>query len=185
MSGRPRSAEADDAILDAAICVFCDHGYDGLTVEGVAARAGVGKTTIYRRYPAKVDLIMAAVERAQTGFVPHPDTGSLREDLLEFARGFAAMITHPQVGRTIPMTLAARERSPELAASLERLVNERRRLTYDAIRRGITRGELPDGTDPSLVADVITGALFMRAYVTGEPIDDAFVAALIDRALSV
>jgi AcrR family transcriptional regulator len=183
--GRPRSVEADDAILDAAICVFCEHGYDGLTVEGVAARAGVGKTTIYRRYPSKADLIMTAVARAQSGFVPYPDTGSLREDLLEFARGFVGMITHPQVGRTIPMTLAAKERSPEIAASLERLVTDRRELTYEAIRRGITRGELPVGTDPSLIADVITGGLFMRVYVTGEPVDEDFVVALVDRALAV
>ena len=81
-AGRPRSTEADDAILDAALDQFCDFGYDGLSVERVAATAGVAKTTIYRRYPTKLDLVMAAIERAKEGARAPVGSGSLRDDLL-------------------------------------------------------------------------------------------------------
>jgi AcrR family transcriptional regulator len=182
--GRPRSAEADDAILDAAMELFAEHGYDALSVEGVAAHAGVAKTTIYRRYPTKLELVMAAIHCAKGGMVPTPDTGSLRADLVEIARGYAVMLTDSEIGRAIPMTLAAKARNPELADAHQALVSARRELTYDVVRRGIRRGELPVGTDPVLVTDMITGALFMRTFVTGDPVDDAFLEALVDRALT-
>lgn len=184
MSGRPRSPETDDAILDSAMEVFCDSGYDGLSVESVAARAGVGKSTIYRRYPTKLDLVMAAINCAKAGIVPSPDTGSVRADLLEIAQGYVTMLRDSQVGRAIPMTLAAKDRNPELARAHELFVGERRALTYAVIQRGIDRGELPAGTDPKLVADMITGALFMRVFVTGDATGVRYIGALVDRALN-
>ena len=84
-SGRPRSCEADAAILDAATELFCELGYDGLSIEGVAAKAGVGKTTIYRRYPTKLDLVMAASIHMGAGKLPALETGDLRADLISIA----------------------------------------------------------------------------------------------------
>ena len=94
-AGRPRSAEADDAILDAALDQFCDFGYDGLSVERVAAGAGVAKTTIYRRYPTKLDLVMAALARAKEGARAPVGSGSLRADLLDMARSYLAHAPEP------------------------------------------------------------------------------------------
>jgi AcrR family transcriptional regulator len=183
VSGRPRSVEADDAILDAAICVFCEQGYEGLTVEGVAARAGVGKTTIYRRYPAKLDLVMAAVESVGTRGLDVPDTGSLRADLRALADSYLRMLRGSVAGRAIPMTLAAKSRNPELAAAHEAFVAQRRSVVIEVIRRGIGRGELPAGSDPTVVADMLTGALFMRVFVTGGRVTAAYLDELIERLL--
>ena len=80
--GRPRSTEADEAILEAAIDAFVEQGWNGLTIEGVAARAGVGKATIYRRYQSRMDLLFAAVRKLAQERDPVPDTGTLRGDLL-------------------------------------------------------------------------------------------------------
>ncbi len=184
MSGRPRSTEADEGILAAAMELFCEQGYDALSVEGVACRAGVGKSTIYRRYPSKLDLVMAAIDRAKEGMIPTPDTGSLRDDLQAFAAGYTAMLHSPTVGRAIPMMLAAKVRSPELAAAHEAFVSGRRSAIYSVIERGIDRGELPADSDPTVIADMLTGALFSRVFVTGQPVDDVYVKSLVDRLLS-
>jgi AcrR family transcriptional regulator len=182
-AGRPRSAEADDAILDAALDQFCEFGYDGLSVERVASCAGVAKTTIYRRYPTKLDLVMAALERAKEGVRVPEGSGSLREDLLDMARSYLAMFESPSIGRAIPMLLASKARSDELAGAHADFVRARRAPGYELIREGIDRGELPRGTDPTMVADLLFGAIFTRVFVTGQPIDDAYLGALVDLVL--
>jgi len=182
--GRPRLAEVDDAILDAALDQFCEFGYDGLSVERVAAVAGVAKTTIYRRYPTKLDLIMATIERAKEGLHVTEDSGSLRDDLLDMARTYLDMLSSNTIGRAIPMMLASKARSDELAAAHAEFVRARRGPNHAVIARGIERGELPAGTDPSMVADMLTGSIFMRAYITGQTVDDAYLVALVDRILA-
>ena len=182
-AGRPRSAEADDAILDAALDQFCDYGYDGLSVERVAAGAGVAKTTIYRRYPTKLDLVMAALARAKDGMRLPEGSGSLREDLLDIARSYLTMLEAPSIGRAIPMMLASKARSDELAAAHADFVRARRAPGYDLIREGIERGDLPAGTDPTMVADLLFGAIFTRVFVTGQATGDAYLVGLVDRIL--
>ena len=181
--GRPRSAVADAAILEAATKLFCDLGYEGLSMEGVAAKAGVGKTTIYRRYPTKLDLVMAVNGCLSAGMTPDPDTGSLRDDLRVLARNFHAMLSQTDAGRAIPKVLAAKLANPELARAHEAFVAGRRDITIGVIRRGIERGELPSGTDPTLIADLITGPLFLRVFVTGQPVTRRYLDALVDQIL--
>lgn len=181
---RPRSMVADAAILDAATELFCDLGYEGLSIEGVAAKARVGKTTIYRRYPTKLDLVMAVNGCLSAGMVPQPDTGCLRDDLVAIARGFHTMLSQTNAGRAIPMMLAAKTANPELARAHEEFVAGRRDITIGVIRRGIERGELPAGSDPTLIADLITGALFMRVFVTGQPVTGGYLDALVDQILT-
>ena len=114
--GRPRSTEADEAILEAAVDLFAEGGFDGLTVEGVAARANVGKATIYRRYPSKVDLVIAASryfaldddDRRPIPATPAADLRALVDWLIE-------MVTTTPIGRALPMMVADRARIPELA----------------------------------------------------------------------
>ncbi|MEO6469865.1 MAG: TetR/AcrR family transcriptional regulator [Acidimicrobiia bacterium] len=183
-SGRPRSAVADAAILDAATELFCDLGYEGLSFEGVAARAGVGKTTIYRRYPTKLDLVMAVNGCLSAGMLPEPNTGTLRGDLLVIARNFHTMLSQTDAGRAIPKVLAAKLANPELARAHEAFVAGRRDITVGVIRRGIERGDLPTETDPMLIADLITGALFLRVFVTGQPVTSGYLDALVDQILT-
>jgi len=181
--GRPRSAQADDAILDAALDQFCDFGYDGLSVERVAASAGVAKTTIYRRYPTKLDLVMAALERAKEGARAPVGSGSLREDLLDMARSYHTMLVSASVGRAIPMMLASKARSDELAAAHAEFVRARRAPGYELIRQGIARGELAAEADPAMIADMLFGAIFTRVFVTGDPTGEEYLVALVDRIL--
>ena len=180
--GRPRSARADEAILEAAIDTFIDRGWDGLTIEGVAARAGVGKSTIYRRYPCRVDLLVAAARRLAEERDPVPDTGALRSDLVEMVTRFVRMLTTTRTGQAIPLMVAATAKNPELAAPYREFLAERRAAWRMPIDRAITRGELPLEVDPDLFVDLLVGPLFYRALVSHQPIDPAYVEDLVDAA---
>jgi AcrR family transcriptional regulator len=181
--GRPRSAEADDAILAAALDQFCDYGYDGLSVERVASCAGVAKTTIYRRYPTKLDLVMAALERAKDTAHAPEGSGSLHDDLLHMAENYLVMMQSPTIGRAIPMLLASKARNDELARAHTEFVRARREPGYELIRQGIARGELGADTDPSQIADMLFGAIFTRVFVTSQPVDEGYLETLVDQIL--
>ncbi|MFI5046960.1 MAG: TetR/AcrR family transcriptional regulator [Acidimicrobiia bacterium] len=177
--GRPRSVEADDAILEAAIELFAETGYEGLSVEAVAARAGVGKATVYRRYSCKVELVVAACRAyADLGREP-PDTGSLESDLRSLLHTLVDLLTTTPVGRMMPMLVAERTRVPELAAEQRALVREKRRRHQAVVERAIARGELRSDIDPELVIDACVGPVFYRFLVSGAPIDDRFLDALV------
>ncbi len=181
--GRPRSAEADEAILAAATDAFIELGWDGLTIEGVATRAGVGKTTIYRRYPCRLDLLLAAARRLSQEKDQAPDTGSLRGDLIALVESFLRMLTGSSSGRAIPVMVAATARNPELAAAYTEFIAERRASSAVPIERAIRRGELPLDLDIPLMLDLLVAPVFYRAFVSREPVDDAFVTKLVDTVL--
>jgi AcrR family transcriptional regulator len=181
--GRPRSIEADEAILDAATDVFIECGWDGLTMEGVAARAGVGKTTIYRRYASRLDLLLAAARRLSQEKDQAPDTGTLRGDLVGLIESFLQMLTGTSSGRAIPVMVAATARNPELAAAYTQFMAERRAASAVPIERAIRRGELPIDVDVPLMLDLLVAPVFYRTFVTREPVDDAFVANVVDTVL--
>jgi AcrR family transcriptional regulator len=181
--GRPRSAAADEAILDAAIDVFIECGWDGLTIEGVAARAGVGKTTIYRRYPSRVALLLAAAERLAQEKDAVPDTGTLRGDLVALVENFLGMLTMSRTGRAIPVMVAATSRNPELATAYTAFIAARRAASGQPIERAIRRGELPIDVDVSLALDLLVAPIFYREFVSREPLDDTYVTNLVDTVL--
>jgi AcrR family transcriptional regulator len=181
--GRPRSAEADEAILEAAIDAFVELGWNGLTIEGVAARAGVGKATIYRRYESRMDLLFAAARRLAQERDVVPDTGALRTDLLALVQSFVRMMGSTRHGQAIPEMVAATAKHPELNEPYREFLSDRRNAWRAAIGRGIDRGELPAGVDRELLVDQLVGPLFYRALVSHEPIDDAYVDRLVDTVL--
>jgi AcrR family transcriptional regulator len=181
--GRPRSAEADAAILDAAIDAFIEGGWDGLSIEGVAASAGVGKTTIYRRYPTRLDLILAAAEKLAEDKGAAPDTGTLRGDLRALADAYLRMVDETRAGHAIPAMVAATARRPELAAAYREFVADRRRISAVPLARAVQRGELALEADPQLVLDLLVGPLFYRAFVSRQPLDDAYLDGLVDAVL--
>lgn len=183
-AGRPRSLRADQAILEAATDVFIDRGWDGLRVEDVAVRACVGKTTIYRRYPSKLDLLLAAAEQLCAEKGPIPDTGTLRGDLSAYAATYLRMLTTTRTGRAIPEMVAAMARHPELTAPYREFFAERRAGWLVLIDRGVARAELPAGVDRDQLVDLIVGPLFYRAFLTHEDADPAYVDRLVDTALN-
>jgi AcrR family transcriptional regulator len=171
--GRPRSAEADRAILRATVDLLADEGYGGMTMEGVACRAGVGKATVYRRWASKSALVVDAISACkENGFCP-PDTGSAREDLLAFVRGFMNLLRSSDAGRVMPALVAELARHTELAEAFrDGFIQPRRARVLEAVRRGIDRGEVRPDVDPELVADGVVALLMHRFLITGMEIDD-------------
>lgn len=179
--GRPRSAEADRAILRAAVDLLADEGYGGVTMEGVAARAGVGKATVYRRWPCKSALVVDAVTACRESGVTPPNTGSARDDLLVFVRGFMHHLRTSDAARVMPALVAELSRNPDLAAEFrEGFVQPRRAKVLDAVRRGVERGEVRAGVDPDLVADGVVALLLHRFLVTGMDLDDDLPERVVD-----
>jgi AcrR family transcriptional regulator len=182
--GRPRSIEVDTSILEAAIELFTELGYDGLGVEAVAARAGVSKATIYRRYPGKVELVIAAAEalgRSAKG--PTPDTGSVREDLRALGSGYRRLLEDSEAGRSIPALIVARHRDPELAEAHRAFVAARRAEAAGIVRRGVERGEIRADADVELVVDLVAGPLFHRILINGDALDAGYVDRLVEAVL--
>jgi AcrR family transcriptional regulator len=181
--GRPRSLEADEAILEAAVDVFAEVGLEALTMEGVAARAGVGKNTVYRRYPNKLDLVVSAVRcYTNVGAAP-PDTGTTRGDVNALVEGLVAILTATPIGRMLPILIATRTRIPELHAAYAEIVAEKRARHAVVVRRGIERGDLRVDADVEVVVDAFTSPTFYRFLVTDAPLDAEFVAAVVDSTM--
>ena len=181
--GRPRSAAAHQAILDATIELLSEVGFAATTVEAVAARAGVGKATVYRRWPSKVPLVIEALDARAIEQVPLPHTGNVRDDLTEFLVGLVETMTGPD-GRLVAPLLAEISRNPELAEAFRRdLVAPRRVVAEEIVREGIARGELRADLDVDLALDAPVGIVFQRLLISGEVVDKELVARIVDQLL--
>jgi AcrR family transcriptional regulator len=182
--GRPRNQDYDDVILDAVMAILLEDGYTGLTIDGVAARAKVGRPTIYRRWPSKPALVVAALARS-TGLAPAPDTGTVRGDLLAVQRHQVRLMNSDGFRRITPGLTADLAADPELARTyLEQYIAPRRRSVWDALDRGVARGELPPGIDHAFISDLLTGPLFYRALVRGEHLEPEAAQRTVDVVLA-
>jgi len=170
--GRPRDARNDEAILEAARAIMREHGYRGLTIDGVAARAGVGRPTIYRRWPSKPALVVAALVDSSQLALPVDDTGSLRGDLIAMQRHQVELMTRAPDNRRVTAGLIADlATDPELAESyVSKYLAPRRAAVWQVLQRGVDRGELRADVDFAFVYDLLVGPLFMRSVVWGEPL---------------
>jgi AcrR family transcriptional regulator len=167
--GRPRSARADRAILDAALALFVEEGFDAMTVEGVAARAGVAKTTVYRRWGSKEDLVVAAIAR-MIGDVRTPDTGSLRDDLVDLLTQMTTLLTGTVAGEVLPRMLGEVARQTPLGrAYVAGVLQPRFRELDMVLRRGVERGELPADADLELARDLVIGPMIVRRVLGRMP----------------
>jgi AcrR family transcriptional regulator len=163
-AGRPRSAEADRAILDAALELLYEHGYSGMSMEAVAESAGVGKTTVYRRYRDKADLVTAAIAELKRG-EEVPDSGDTKADLLELLQQVVRSKERVQNMRLLGMLWADQERNPELLRLFrERVIAPRRQTMVDVLRRGQERGQVRADVDPALATEMMVGAHFARQF---------------------
>ncbi len=155
-------------------------GYDAVTYEEVAARADVHRTTVYRRWPTKPELVADALGLHTDERVPIPDSGSLRADLGALAVAVAAHISSVGGARRSRSIVAAAAASEPLADTVRTFMTRRVELTDVIIERAIERGEVPAGTDPRVVVEAIVGPIWYRLLLTGEPIDDQFVTAVTE-----
>jgi AcrR family transcriptional regulator len=153
--GRPRSEEAHRAILAAVVALLPEHGLKGLTIEAVAARAGVGKTTIYRRWDTKNELIVEALQQLPPPGPP-PDTGSLAGDLEAVVALQRDRLEASALPRMMPRVLADASEDPELHADIVRTaVMPLRAILEEFVERAITRGELREDVDRESLVDVL------------------------------
>jgi len=179
--GRPRNPEVDLAIRRAALDLLAEESYDGLSIEAVAARAGYGKAAIYRRWPSKSALVVDAVAACKDEGMQLPDTGSTREDLLVYVRNMVRYLRTSDPGRIMPAMLAELARNPEFAASFRQgLVQPRRALVLEMLRRGVARGDLRPDVDLDIVADAMASVFHYRMFFTGQEIDDDMPARVVD-----
>jgi AcrR family transcriptional regulator len=154
LPGRPRSEAREHDILEAALAELVAEGYDAMTMEGVAARVGAGKATIYRRWHNKAELVIDAIRRHGCPSVPVVDTGDARADIRTFLRKLQKSFEGMD-GQLIAAFAAERIRHPELSETFDRLViAERRTRLRTIIQRGVDSGQLPADTDVDLLADV-------------------------------
>ena len=185
--GRPRDERADRAILSAALKLMATDGVYELRMDDVAARAGVGKATIYRRYRSKEELVGAAVGTFVSE-IEIPNTGSAREDLLALMRAAVRVYSRDLEAGLMPGLVNAMRRDPELAHSFREGFLARRRAALTVVLdRAVARGELRPDLDVELALDVLGGPLFYRLLITGGAIDDALaegVAELILRGFA-
>jgi AcrR family transcriptional regulator len=181
--GRPRSERAEQAIIDAAIEALGEHGIDGVRCEDVAARAGVGKATLYRRWAGKEDLLIAAFA-AMKHPLPEPRGESVREDLIALLAVVAADADDPRYAQQYALLHGAGERYPRLVARYrEQVVEPRRELVRAVLRRGVQSGELRPGIDVEVAMLLLTGAVLARGKHDPTPAGPGFVESAVDELL--
>jgi AcrR family transcriptional regulator len=179
--GRPRSEQADRAILLAATQVLAERGLGGMSIEEVAARAGVGKTTIYRRWSSRGALALDAFLAEFQGQQPLPDTGTLRGDLLAALRAWVRSVTRTRAGAMLAGLIAEAQRDPALAAAWrERVVEPLRAQHKVMLDRAIGRGEIPADIDQEVVLDLLFGAAYHRLLHGHQPLNDQFTVRVVD-----
>jgi AcrR family transcriptional regulator len=189
-AGRPRDEARDEAIIDAALEVLSEVGYDKLTIDAVAAKAKASKATVYRRWPGKPQLVVDAflamksrahAEPAGAAADPSwPDTGSLRGDLIAGCRNFVAKLNSAE-GKLIVAVMTAQARDPELAAAMRAATaDDKRQYCKLVADRAVARGELASNAGIETFTEVLPAMMFNRLLLTDAPFDDEFVVHVVD-----
>ncbi len=181
--GRPRDPRRREAILAAAVALVGELGYDRVTVDALAARAGVSKPTIYRRWPGgKQEIVVEAIRDKRSHLAELPDTGSLRGDLFALLRPVVDSLDEKDMHLAGGLISQLRSSSELQALFREEVVADERRRYDVLITRAQARGEITGPVTP-LFADVAGSVIFSRALISGESLDTAFLEQLIDTVL--
>jgi len=177
--GRPREERVDAAITGALRALLSEVGYRGLTMEAVAARAGVGKATVYRRYRSKLDLVFANIIHPST--LQAPDTGSLRGDLAVLGRTIVADLGLPASRAAVPGLLADLADAPQLREHFHSVfIASERTVVAEILDRARGRGELVGSVDPDLVHAQLLGSIFAAIFLLDLPPSDQLGTRLAD-----
>src|SRR6201986_5118087 len=179
-----RNEQARIAVLDAADDLLAERGFAGVTIEGIAARAGVAKQTIYRWWPSRVEVLLhTLIEDSQQELIV-PDTGSAITDARQYLRRLAAFITDDPAGKVLLALIGEAQHDAAMASGFHTLyLDPRRRSERAMLARGVASGELPPDLDLHRALDALLGLVFYRALVTGGPISAAFTDQLVSEGL--
>jgi AcrR family transcriptional regulator len=176
-----RSEQARAAVLAAADGLLVERGFAGVTIEGIAARAGVAKQTIYRWWSSKTEvLIDTFLDDAQEHLTP-PDLGSLDADLRAYLRLLAHFLTEADSGAVFRALIGQAQHDADIAEAVRtRCLDEQRARDRLPLRRAVERGELAAGLDLDIAADLLVGPLYYRVLVTNTSVDDPFLDTIVD-----
>jgi AcrR family transcriptional regulator len=178
-----RNEDARLAILGAADELLIERGFGGVTVEGIAARAGVSKQTIYRWWPSKVDILFDTLVEEADRRLKIPEDGPVVDAVRGYLRALARFLAKDDAGKVLLALLGEAQHDAETAALFhERYLDPRRARERALLKRGIAAGELPAGLNLDATLDALTGPIVYRA-LTGAKVSRPFVDALVDRVL--
>lgn len=181
-----RSEAAREAVLRAADDLLVEKGFSGVTMEGIAKAAGVAKQTVYRWWGSKTEVLMDAFLEDAAAALEPPDTGRLDSDLRAHLRDTAHFLTTDDAGAVYRALIGQAQHESELAQTFRsRYLDDQRTRDQKPFLRAIERNELPPETDVAALAEWLVGPVHHRVIVTGEPIDDAFLDAVVDVVLAV
>jgi len=180
--GRPRDARAQAAILEAVLDLVACDGLTQLSMDTIAAKAGVGKATIYRRWPSKEALLVDAwrtlIEPAAV-----PDTGALRTDVEQILGGMLDRVSSP-IADVLPQVLAAARNDPSLAEALRDFLATRRQPMRTVLERAAVRGELPNDVPLDVLQDALIGPVFYRMLFLEQPLQINTIHAMVELVLA-
>jgi AcrR family transcriptional regulator len=181
-AGRPRDLGAAQAILDKALALLEKHGYEGVSIDDVAAAAGVAKTTIYRHWPSKPELIAAAAQPLFQELEAAPLHGDVRAELVQLL-DYARTLMSGRSGRVLRILLREAGTHAPVNELLQPAIYRRRRLFLQVLNRAIARGEVRDDLDQDVIVDTLIGPLWVRAMVRAEPLSPELPEQVVDSVL--
>lgn len=181
--GRPRDVQVHQAVLQAALGLLAEKGWSGLTMEGVAARAGTAKGTVYRWWSSKEELVIEALVVHGAPYRPAPDTGSFRDDVVSVLEGLVRALKEP--GALLLASLVSETaRNAQLADAFQQhLIRTRRAHLLDIAERAMARGEIRPDVDTSYLVDQGVAYLLYRFLVSHEPLDDDLARRITDEMM--
>jgi AcrR family transcriptional regulator len=184
--GRPRSAEAERSIVDAVLHLVAEHGFDALSIEGVATKAGVGKGTIYRRWPNKEAMIVDVLASISEEWPEVPEGQTVRDGLIDLVDTIRVSTQDSPAGRLMPRVMASVAQYPDvMAAYRERVVEPRTKRLHELILRGKENGELRPDLDTDLATTLLVGPILYVAMMRSKPqtLDRSTSERLVDGLL--
>jgi AcrR family transcriptional regulator len=182
--GRRRSERSHAAIIQATQELLVERRYRDLTIEGVAARAGVGKQTIYRWWPSRAALVLEAYLAGSEALPPPAPSDSVSKDVHALLVWLSGVLAQPIGGRVLAGLIADLQNDPDLAEGFRRnVVPARRSRMLAALERGRERGEIRADADLEVAVDALHGAIFYRLLLSGKPLDDEFAACVAGQVL--
>jgi AcrR family transcriptional regulator len=178
-----RTARVRKAVLDATLAELGEVGYAALRIDAVAERAGVNKTTVYRRWGTKAALVATAFTEHRADIAPPPDTGNLRNDLIALLKETARGIQTPWIAMLLREVGPRSTQTDGVHEVLDKIWPERFRVSRVIFERAIERGELPADADPDFLVEAISAPLYFRWLLLGRPLSDAFLVRTADLVL--
>jgi AcrR family transcriptional regulator len=180
----PRIERTRRVVLDAAAELVGECGFGRASIEAISERSGVARSTIYRHWPERSELLVEAVGK-RVGPTAAVDSGDLRTDLLQIFSHLGNLLSSEPTKSVAASFIAEATRDPELAALHAKFTERRRAISTTLIEKAISRGDLPKATDPAAMADDLAAPVFFRALILHQPIDETWIESHVDRWIEI